>query len=87
MKPGSNLFKGFVMKISAQVQTRQAIYKSLPGPVIDYPISFDDWSLLVTSFKIKIQRLKDRGKNHSRTQMNQQFSSRKCKVREPLTSS
>lgn len=75
------------MKISAQVQTRNAIYKSLPGPVIDFPFSIDDWSILVTSFKIKIQRLKNKEQNYSRTPMKQHFSSRKCKVRERLTQS
>jgi len=68
----------------AQVLSSEAIYKSFPHPVLDYPYSMDDWSIIVAHFKLKIQRLKNHEGNLQRQGTQMQLRLMQCKIREPI---
>jgi hypothetical protein len=100
MVESSNLYKGVAMKTSApkvkgrrsiryhhlaaEVLPHQAIYKSFNNPVIDYPYSLDDWTILIANFRSQIRRLRNQQQLVKTVEFKKQLFPLKCKVRESV---
>ena len=68
--------------LAAQVLPHQAIYKSFNNPVIDYPYSLDDWTILMANFRSQIKRMKNQQSLQISIELKKQLTPIKCKVRE-----